>query len=65
MLTLFTIPKAFEGHSGVIQRNAIKSWTLLQPQCEIILMGDDEGTGEAAAEMGRPTVLVEAQAPMQ
>ena len=52
MLTLFTIPKAFQGHNGVIQRNAIKSWTLLQPECEIILMGDDEGTGEAAAELG-------------
>ena len=51
-MTIFTIPKAFEGHSDVIQRNAIRSWTLLQPQCEIILMGDDQGTGEAAADMG-------------
>jgi len=37
MLTLFTIPKAFQGHTGVIQRNAIRSWTLLRPECEIIL----------------------------
>jgi hypothetical protein len=52
MLTLFAIPKAFRGHIGVIQRNAIKSWTLSQPQCEIILFGDDEGTAEVASEFG-------------
>ena len=52
MLTLFTIPKAFQGHIGVIQRNAIKSWTLLRPECQIILMGDDEGTDKAARELG-------------
>ena len=52
MLTLFTIPKSFRGHSGIIQRNAIRSWTLLRPACEIILFGDDEGTAEAAAEFG-------------
>ena len=50
MLTLFTIPKPFAGHIGIIQRNAIRSWTLLCPQCEIILFGDDEGTAEIAAE---------------
>ena len=26
MLTIFTIPKPFIGHIGVIQRNAIMSW---------------------------------------
>ena len=52
MLTLFTIPKPFRGHIAVIQRNAIHSWTLLQPACEIILFGDDEGTAEAAADFG-------------
>lgn len=52
MLTLFAIPKPFAGHIGVIQRNAIKSWTLLRPQCEIILFGDDEGTGGVAREFG-------------
>ncbi|MQF67522.1 hypothetical protein FIM07_03670 [SAR202 cluster bacterium AD-802-F09_MRT_200m] len=52
MLTLFTIPKAFQGHIGVIQRNAIKSWTLLQPKCQVILLADDEGTAEAAEELG-------------
>jgi hypothetical protein len=52
MLTLFAIPKPFIGHIGVIQRNAIKSWTLSHPQCEIILLGDDEGTADVASEFG-------------
>lgn len=50
MLTLFTIPKPFRGHIAVIQRNAIRSWTLLRPPCEIILFGDEEGTAETAQE---------------
>ena len=52
MLTIFAVPKAFQGHTGVIQRNAIRSWSRLSPRCEIILCGDDPGTEEAAAEVG-------------
>src|SRR5215472_16468615 len=52
MLTLFATAKAFEGHSGIIQRNALKSWTLLHPDVEVILFGDDKGTAEIAAELG-------------
>jgi hypothetical protein len=56
MLTIFSIPKAFKGHIGVIQRNAIKSWTLLQsprhPRPEVILFGKDAGTTEFARELG-------------
>jgi len=52
MLTLFTIPKPFRGHMDVIQRNAIQSWTLLRPRCDILLFGDDLGVGAAAAEFG-------------
>lgn len=52
MLTLFAIPKQFQGPIEVIQRNAIKSWTLLRPRPEIILFGDDGGTAEAAKEFG-------------
>lgn len=48
MLTIFSIPKAFKGHTGVIQRNAIESWTKLEPRPEIILLGNDEGTMEVA-----------------
>jgi hypothetical protein len=52
MLTIFTIPKAFHGHIGIIQRNAIESWTKLGPPPEIILLGKDEGTSELARELG-------------
>ena len=50
MLTIFATPKPFRGHFAVIQRNAIRSWTLLRPACEVILMGDEEGTAEIASE---------------
>jgi hypothetical protein len=52
MLTLFTTAKAFRGHIAIIQRNALKSWTLLDPQMQIILFGDDPGTAEAARDFG-------------
>ena len=53
MLTIFAVPKPFRGHIGVIQRNAIRSWTLLRPACDIILMGNEEGIAEIAAEFNR------------
>jgi len=52
MLTLFTTAKAFAGHSEIIQRNALKSWTLLHPDIEIILFGEDEGAAEISRELG-------------
>src|SRR5579863_2067444 len=52
MLTMFTTPKPFRGHIGVIQRNALKSWTLLHPDLEVILFGDDEGAAVVAGEFG-------------
>jgi hypothetical protein len=51
-LTIFSTPKAFQGDIGVIQRNAIQSWLRLRPECEIILLGDDDGTAEVASEFG-------------
>lgn len=51
-ITIFALPKAFCGHNGVIQRNAIKSWTLLDPRPEIILFGNEKGTAEIARELG-------------
>jgi hypothetical protein len=51
MLTMFSIPKPFRGHIGMIQRNAITSWSLLQPRPEIILFGDEEGTAAVAREL--------------
>jgi hypothetical protein len=51
MITFFTTAKPFVGHNGVIQRNALRSWTLLHPDMEIILFGDDAGAGEVAREL--------------
>jgi hypothetical protein len=52
LLTIFSVPKPFKGHTATIQRNAIQSWLQLRPACEIILLGNDEGTAEAAREFG-------------
>jgi hypothetical protein len=52
MLTIFTVPKAFRGHVGLIQHNALESWTRLRPACPILLFGDDEGVADAAAKHG-------------
>lgn len=57
MLTIFSIPKAFKGQTGVIQRNAIESWTKLEPRPEIILLGNEEGTTEVAHGLGLRHVL--------
>lgn len=52
MLTFFTTAKPFVGHNNLIQRNALKSWTLLHPDAEVILFGDDEGAATAAKDLG-------------
>lgn len=36
MLTFFTTAKPFQGHNRVIQRNALKSWTLLHADVEVV-----------------------------
>jgi hypothetical protein len=51
VLTLFTTPKPFRGIFGTIQRNALRSWTLLRPECDVVLFGDEEGASEVAAEL--------------
>jgi hypothetical protein len=51
VITLFTIPKGFDGHIGLIQRNAIGSWAQLQ-DVDILLIGDDAGVAEAAEDLG-------------
>ena len=52
MLILFAVPRPFENHYAVIQRNALRSWCLLTPRPEIILLGSDYGTEEIAFEFG-------------
>ena len=52
LITLFSAPKPFtDPHIAMIQRNAIKSWTLL-PEVEVILLGKETGLAEAARELG-------------
>lgn len=51
MITIFTIPRQFKGIFDTIQRNGIKSWLKLEPKCEVILLGDDEGVGEFTREI--------------
>jgi hypothetical protein len=52
-LTIFTAPKPFTNpHIALIQRNAIRSWVALGPQVEVILIGEEAGLAEAAAELG-------------
>ncbi len=52
MVTFFTTAKPCVGHNGVIQRNALKSWTLVHPDAEVILFGDDGGSADVAQELG-------------
>ncbi|MEM7454428.1 MAG: hypothetical protein AAF456_08725 [Planctomycetota bacterium] len=51
LVTVFSIPKPFFGHTGIIQRNAIESWKRLAPEVDVILFGDEEGVAETAMEL--------------
>lgn len=50
MITIFSIPKAFNDHANIIQRNAIQSWLKLGDDVEVILFGKDNGVQEIAQE---------------
>ena len=49
-ITIFTIPKPFVGHIGLIQTNAIHSWRQLG--IEVLIGGDETGTAETARTLG-------------
>jgi hypothetical protein len=52
LVTFFSAPKPFtDPHIVTIQRNAVKSWTLL-PDVDVLLIGAEEGVGEAANDLG-------------
>jgi len=52
MITIFSAPKPFsDPHIATIQCNAIASWTKL-PDVNVILLGDEPGLAEAAADLG-------------
>src|ERR1044072_5734824 len=46
MITLFTTTKNFQGHFGLIQRNAIRSWFKLKIPVEVIIFGNAKGIEE-------------------
>ena len=52
VITLFSAPKSFnDPHIATIQRNALRSWTLL-PEVEVMVLGQEDGLAEAAGELG-------------
>jgi hypothetical protein len=52
LVTLFSAPKSFaDPHIATIQRNALRSWSLL-PEVEVIVLGNEQGLKEAARELG-------------
>ena len=51
-LTIFSTCRPFVGDIGVIQTNAITSWTKLKPAVEVLLIGDEEGTETLAKKLG-------------
>lgn len=50
-MTIFTIPKPFKGEIAGIQRTAIESWQRIAAGVEIVLVGDEPGTAQAAREL--------------
>jgi hypothetical protein len=52
LITLFAAPKAFtDPATAMMQRNAIRSWTLLE-DVEVLLLGEEDGLAQAARELG-------------
>ena len=52
LITVFTSPKPFtDPHINVIQRND-RSWLELGDEVEVLLLGDEDGMEEFAAEFG-------------
>jgi hypothetical protein len=57
-LTVFSAPKPFTNpHINIIQRNAIQSWRHLGPEVEVLLVGQEDGMPEAAAEYDVPLLV--------
>ena len=52
-LTIFTAPKPFtDPHISIIQKNAIRSWQNIGEDVDVLLIGDEEGMAEVAADLG-------------
>ncbi len=52
LITIFSAPKAFtDPATAMMQRNAIRSWTLLDG-VDVLLLGEEQGLAEAARDLG-------------
>lgn len=52
-LSIFTAPKPFiDPHIATIQRNALRSWLQMGGETEILMIGNESGMAEVAAELG-------------
>lgn len=51
-VTFFTIVKPFREPIATLQRNAIKSWTLLGDDVRVLVLGDEPGAAEATRDLG-------------
>jgi hypothetical protein len=52
MLTVFSIPGAFAGRAGELQRNAVRSWLRIGARVQVVLVGDEPGVAEISRELG-------------
>lgn len=52
MISFLSSPKAFIGETGVIQRNAIRSWQNVHPDAEITIYGNSTNAYEVCEELG-------------
>jgi hypothetical protein len=52
LLTIFAIPKPFDGLTAVHQANAVRSWLHLGDDVDVVLCGDDPGVRESARSFG-------------
>ena len=52
LLTIFTAPKPFTDlHIDLIQRNALNSWLALGDEVEVLMVGNEKGMSDVAAEL--------------
>ena len=49
-VTIFALPKPFVGDADRIQSNAFRSWMQLSPTVDVLLLGDETGIADFAAE---------------
>ena len=51
-ITIWTVPREFEGDIGERQFSAIQSWLLLRPKPKVVLLGSENGVKDASFRLG-------------